>query len=516
VSDDALVLEGIEKAYGSCVSNAGCGLRVRRGSIHALVGENGAGKTTLLSIAYGEVRADAGRIVVAGQEVDPATWSPARAIAAGLGMVHQHFMLVPTLTVAENVMLGREPRTPAHLLDVPRVVAELRTLGDELGLTVWPEGETGTLSVGEQQRVEIVKVLWRGAQVLLLDEPTAVLSPPEVKELLRVLVALRDAGKTVVLCTHRLDEVAQVADRVTVLRKGKVVRELERGEASSAAIARAMLGEDPTPPPPYAPAALGDVTLEVAGLKVARPGAADAVAGVSFAIRAGEVLGIAGVEGNGQAELALAIAGLVKPSAGQVRLAGKDVTRATPRARAEAGLGHVAEDRHARGAVLAFDLAENVALGRQRQFSRGLQLDRARLVATTRALLDEFQVDPPDPSARLASLSGGNQQKVVVARELSRPGLRALVLAQPTRGVDVGAADLIRRRVRAARDAGVAVLLISSDLPELRELCDRIAVMRRGLVVETLARAAATDERLGELMTAASAASAASATTGAA
>jgi len=502
-ADLALVLEDVHKSYGDCVANRGCGIHVRRGSIHALVGENGAGKSTLLSVAYGEIRADAGRIVVDGREVERTTWSPARAIAAGLGMVHQHFMLVPTLTVAENVMLGREPLSSWHTLDVPRVVGELRALGERLGLTVWPEGETGELSVGEQQRVEIVKVLWRGANVLLLDEPTAVLSPPEVRDLLRVLEALRDEGKTVVLCTHRLDEVAQVADRVTVLRQGRFVRELERGEASPAAIARAMLGEDPAPPQEFVPAAHGDPVLEVAGLRVARTGATDAVAGVSLSVRAGEILGIAGVEGNGQAELALAIAGLTRPHAGAVRIAGRDVTRATPAARAAAGLGHVPEDRHARAVIPSFSLAENVALGRQRQFSRGLALDRTRLHAETRRLCAEFRVEPPDPEARLGSLSGGNQQKVVVARELSRPGLRALVLAQPTRGVDVGAADVIRRRVRAARDAGVAVLVISSDLHELRELCDRIAVMRRGVLVETLARDAATDERLGALMTAA-------------
>jgi len=502
VSDDALVLEGIEKAYGSCVSNAGCGLRVRRGSIHALVGENGAGKTTLLSIAYGEVRADAGRIVVAGQEVDPATWSPARAIAAGLGMVHQHFMLVPTLTVAENVMLGREPRTPAHLLDVPRVVAELRTLGDELGLTVWPEGETGTLSVGEQQRVEIVKVLWRGAQVLLLDEPTAVLSPPEVKELLRVLVALRDAGKTVVLCTHRLDEVAQVADRVTVLRKGKVVRELERGEASSAAIARAMLGEDPTPPPPYAPAALGDVTLEVAGLKVARPGAADAVAGVSFAIRAGEILGIAGVEGNGQSELVEVLAGTRRATGGRVLLGDQDVTAADARGEREAGVGHIPEDRRGVGLVLHFSVAENLFFGRERSPAfawREIVLRLRAIVQWANRLVKEFDIRTPSIETHASALSGGNQQKIIVAREMgSRP--KVLLAAQPTRGVDVGSIEFIHRRLVAERDEGTAVLLVSAELEEVTSLSDRIAVMYEGRIV-SIEPPGTSEERLGLLMT---------------
>jgi simple sugar transport system ATP-binding protein len=499
----ALELEGIDKAYGDCVANAGAALRVARGSIHALVGENGAGKSTLLRIAYGELRADRGRLRVLGREVNRASWSPARAIAAGIGMVHQHFMLVPTLTVAENVVLGDEPHTPLGLLDLRRAVDDLRALGARLGLTVWPEARVGDLSVGEQQRVEIVKVLWRGADVLLLDEPTAVLSPPEVEGFLRTLRALREHGKTVILCTHRLDEVAAVADRVTVMRKGGVVATLERDEASPQAIARAMLGGEPPPPVQFTAATPGDVVLAVSDLVVPRPGAADAVAGVSLAVRGGEIVGVAGVEGNGQSELVLAIAGLVRPRAGRVRVAGREVTTASPAARAAAGLGHVPDDRHARGVVLGFSVAENLVLGRQREWP--WLVHHGKVGAFAARLVADFGVVPTDVDAPLASLSGGNQQKVVVARELTRPGLRALLLAQPTRGVDLGAADLIRRRVREVRDAGAGVLLVSSDLAELRELCDRIVVMRRGRIAGEVARGAASDDALGALMTGAEA-----------
>lgn len=496
----ALELAGIGKSYGALAANEDVALAVAPGEIHALCGENGAGKTTLLKIAYGEVRADAGRIVLGGEAIAREAHSPARAIARGLGMVHQHFMLVGPLTVVENVVIGREPRRGAFL-DLARAAAEIRAVSERLGLGVDPARRVGELSVGEQQRVEIVKVLWRGAEVLLLDEPTAVLTPPEVADLFRVLRTLSGEGKAIVLCTHKLDEVTAVADRVTVMRRGRVVAELSRGETTAEAIARAMVGRELAAEAPFRPATHGEVAFAVEGLRVARRGAADAVRGVSLEVRAGEILGIAGVEGNGQSELALALAGLQPAAAGTVRLAGRDVTRARPAARAAAGLAHVPEDRHRRGLVLDFTVAENLILGRQRELAGRFGLSRARVAAHARALIERFDVRPADPAAVAATLSGGNQQKVVIARELSRPGLKVLLAAQPTRGVDAGASERIRAQILAARDAGAAVLLVSSDLAELRALCDRIAVMYRGELAATLPRGEATDEALGALMT---------------
>jgi ABC-type uncharacterized transport system ATPase subunit len=510
LSELALDLEGIDKRFGDVVAVVDAHLRVRRGTIHALVGENGAGKSTLLKIAYGQVRADRGTLHVDGVAAPTARWSPARAIAAGIGMVHQHFMLVPTLRVVDNVMLGREPIKHGWLDDT-KVIAELREASARAGLSVWPEMRVGELSVGEQQRVEILKVLWRGANVILLDEPTAVLSPPEVKDFLEGLKAMREAGRTVVLCTHRLDEVHQVADAITVMRRGRVVGELPGG-TSPAGIAAAMLGEGAVdellaPAAARPPLPGGSPRLEVEHLRIPRRGGADAVADVSLAIAPGEILGVAGVEGNGQSELVLAIAGLIDHphrGHGHVKLEGKDVTRRTAVERAALGLGHVAEDRHLRGCLLEMSLVDNVVLGRQRELSGRVALDGRRARAITEQLIAAYDVRPPEPDAIMALLSGGNQQKVVVARELSRPGLRVLLLAQPTRGVDLGAAALIHARIREVRDAGVAILLVSSDLDELMKLSDRLVVMARGRIVGHMAAGDASEAALGALMTGAS------------
>jgi simple sugar transport system ATP-binding protein len=503
--EPALELAGVSKRYGDALALDDASLRVERGTIHALVGENGAGKSTLLGIANGEVRADRGTMRVNGVPIALARWKPAAAIASGLGLVHQHFMLIPRLKVVENVMLGREARKGLWL-DSARVTAELREAAARAGMSVWPELEVERLGVGEQQRVEILKVLWRGAEVVLLDEPTAVLSPSEVSAFLTGLKSMRAAGRTVVLCTHRLDEVAEVADRVTVMRAGRGVAELPGGTAPDE-LARAMMGEDalervlgnrrevsrPAPRP--------GIGLAVTALHVPRVGGGAAITELSLAVRQGEILAVAGVEGNGQSELGLGVAGLLPAATGAIQIAGVEVSGLGPAARQKAGLGHVPEDRLLRGVVPSFTVAQNVYLGRQQELSRGLFIDQGRTRALTVELLEAWEVRPRDPDALMASLSGGNQQKVVVARELTRPGLRALVLCQPTRGVDLGARALIHQRIREVAARGVAILLVSADLDELLTLADRLLVMARGGVVGELPGDLATRARVGGLMT---------------
>jgi general nucleoside transport system ATP-binding protein len=490
----AIQLQDITKVYGTRPANEGASLTVEKGAIHAVLGENGAGKSTLLGIAYGGVRADSGRIVLKGEEVPIARHSPAVSIRRGVGMVHQHFMLVPTLTVAENVVLGREPRRGAFL-DLGPTAAQIRELSERLGLAVEPDRIVESLSVGEQQRVEIVKILWRGADVLLLDEPTAVLSPPEVAELFAVLRKLALEGKTIVLVTHKLDEVEAIADRITVMRRGQVVEEFDRG-AARGAVVRAIVGRDLREAPPSRPRDAREPILE------ARDVHAENVRGVSFVVHGAEVLGVAGVQGNGQTELIEVLAGLRRARQGSVRLDGVDVTHLPPAGRFARGLAHVAEDRHLRGLVLDFSLEENLLLGRQREFTGRLAvLARKRLREFARERLVTMDVQPPVAAMPARALSGGNQQKVVMARELSRPKLRFLLCAQPTRGVDIGATELIWQAILQARDAGAAVLLISAELSELRALSTRIAVMHRGRLVATLPVDEATDEKLGALMT---------------
>ncbi|HUS69013.1 MAG TPA: ABC transporter ATP-binding protein [Kofleriaceae bacterium] len=506
MSVPALLLRGITRRFGAVLANDDASLEVAPGTIHALVGENGAGKSTLMKIAYGQVRADAGTIAIRGTDVPRAKHSPSRALELGLGMVHQHFMLVGPMTVTENSVLGREKRRGAWL-DLAGPAAELRALSQRFGLEVDPGARVEALSVGQKQRAEILKVLHQGAQVLLLDEPTAVLTPGEARQLEEVLRGLVKQGKTVVLITHKLDEVCRVADRITVMRRGKVVEEMAGGaDATPERIARAMVGRPVLFVVARGEATPKEIALEVERLSVPREGGGrDAVAGVSLAVRAGEIVGIAGVEGNGQSELFEAVAGLVRPSRGKVSLAGRDITGLPVRARQELGLGHVPEDRHHRGLVLDFSVEENLILGRQRAFGGWRGLDRARVRAEAERQIAAGDVRPADPRARTGGLSGGNQQKLVIARELGRPGLKVLLCAQPTRGVDIGAIEHIHKAIVAARDAGLAVLLVSAELPELRALADRLLVMVRGTIAAELSsaelRAEGALDRVGELMT---------------
>jgi general nucleoside transport system ATP-binding protein len=496
----AIRLTAIDKHFAAVHANRGASLLVRPGEIHALVGENGAGKSTLMKILSGMTPADSGTIEVGGRDVTG--WTTAEAIKAGVGMVHQHFMLVPTLTVAENVVLGREPAS-GGVFDRARAVHEVERLCEQSGLVVPADRLVADLSVGEAQRVEILKLLYRGARVLLLDEPTAVLSPPEVTELWKVLRRLRDGGATIVLITHKLDEVMAVSENVTVMRAGETVAHMATRDTTPEKIAKAMVGRDVDLAvrrgrPPGAPA--GSAALAISHLVVRGARIEKAVHDVSFTVAAGEILGIAGVEGNGQTELLEAIAGIRGVSSGKIALDGADITHRSVHTRGEAGLSHIPEDRHRRGLILDYSVADNLILGQQHRFTTHGMLDQDAIVDHARHRIIEYDIRPTDASLPARALSGGNQQKVVIARELSRP-FSVLLAAQPTRGVDVGAIEFIHAELRKARDAGKAVLLVSAELKEVLTLSDRIAVMYGGRLVAVFSRADASEEVIGPFMT---------------
>ncbi len=495
----AVELLDITKSFGRLVANDRVSLAVAPGTVHALVGENGAGKTTLMRVLFGLYQPDAGEIRVAGT---PARLrSPLDALRLGLGMVHQHFMLVPPLTVAENITLGREPRRGVAF-DRARAEGAVAEISRRHGLRVDPRARVATLSVGEQQRVEILKTLYRGARVLILDEPTAVLTPQEVDELFGVLRSLVAHGDTVILITHKLREVMEIADRVTVMRHGRVVGEKPTAATSIEDLAELMVGRavlldvDKGPVHPAAP------ELTVRDLVVRDERGLEAVRGLSLTVRAGEILGIAGVEGNGQAELVEALAGLRRPAAGEILLAGRAITRLPPSGRFRAGLAHVPADRLARGLIGDYTLADNLILGSQREapYARRGWLDRAVIDRHAARTLATYDVRPAEPRAAARTLSGGNQQKLVVARELTR-GARVLLAAHPTRGVDLGAIEFIHRRLVAERDAGRGVLLVSSDLAELLSLADRLVVLYEGRIVHETTPAATDERTLGLKMT---------------
>jgi general nucleoside transport system ATP-binding protein len=507
----AIRLTDIDKSFGAVQANRAASLEVQRGEIHALVGENGAGKSTLMRVLSGMYAPDAGRMEVNGRDVTG--WTTADAIEAGVGMVHQHFMLVPTLTVAENVMLGRE-LTRRGQLDRERAEREVADLSRATGLAVRPERTVSDLSVGEAQRVEILKTLYRGAKILILDEPTAVLSPPEIDELWTVLRRMRDRGETIVVITHKLDEVMEISDTITVMRQGRTVDRLRTVDTNPGEIAKAMVGRDVrlamdyladehAAPPTRTILPTSIPMLEVRDLVVNNARRLVAVNGVSFAVSPGEILGIAGVEGNGQTELVEAIAGLRAVRSGSIAIGGRDVTELSVKYRGDAGLSHIPEDRHARGLILDYSVSENLILGQQHRFTSGMRLDRDRILANAREQIGAFDIRPPDASLPARVLSGGNQQKIVIAREMGR-AFQVLLAAQPTRGVDVGAIEFIHAQLRQARDDGKAILLVSADLAEILALSDRIAVMYEGKIAAVIARSEATEHMLGRYMTGAS------------
>jgi simple sugar transport system ATP-binding protein len=512
----AIRMQGIDKTFGSVRANRGASLEVKQGEIHALVGENGAGKSTLMKILGGLQKPDAGKMEVNGRDVTG--WTTSDAIAAGIGVVHQHFMLVPTLTVAENMVLGMEPKKGLSF-DYAKAVADVQKLSAETGLAVAAYAKVSELSVGEAQRVEILKTLFRGAKILVLDEPTAVLSPPEVKELWTVLRRLRDSGGTIVLITHRLDEVIQISDVITVMRAGQTVDRLKTSETTPALIARAMVGRDVVLSSRDEASALGthtqgeekaetgfhpsdDMTsaIRVNDLVIMGSRNTRAVDGVTFSIRPGEILGIAGVEGNGQTELIEGLAGLRPIISGLMRVNGHDVTRESISARRDAGVSHIPEDRHRRGLILDYTVSDNLILGLQADYSRRGILNSSRIEDNARRRIETFDIRPPDAELPARALSGGNQQKIVIAREMGRP-FTILLASQPTRGVDVGAIEFIHKQLREARAAGAAVLLISAELNEILALADRVAVMYRGKLTKVIPIEQADEETLGEYMT---------------
>ena len=494
-----VAMRDVTRRFGSTLANDRVSLELFPGEIHALVGENGAGKTTLMRVLYGLLQPHAGHIEIDGRTVRVAR--PADAIRLGLGMVHQHFMLVETLTVAENLALGHEPHSRLGAFSPAAAERAAAELARRFGLAVDPQARVATLSVGAQQRVEILKALHHGARALILDEPTAVLVPQEVDELFRVLRRLRDDGAAIVLITHKLAEVRAIADRVTVMRAGRVVGGGPAAGLEPGAIAELMVGR-PVPPLARERATSGArARFEVRDLAVHDERGLPAVRGASFAVREREIVGIAGVEGNGQHELIECLAGLRRAESGAVLIDGRPAPRGAA-ARFAAGLAHVPADRHRRGMVAEFTLAENLALGRHRDPSlgRGPALSPRTLEEQAAPLLERYDVRPPAPRLHAGALSGGNQQKMVMARELSRAAV-AMLVAHPTRGVDLGATLFLHQRLLEARDAGCAILLVSSELSEILALSDRVLVMYEGRIV--LERAASeTDEReLGRWMT---------------
>jgi ABC-type uncharacterized transport system ATPase subunit len=482
--DEAPVLElrGITKQFPGVLANDHIDFDLRRGEVHALLGENGAGKSTLMSILYGLYTADSGEILMDGKPVTIS--SPKHAIELGIGMVHQHFMLIPVMTVTENIVLAEEPVHGGVLLDYDAAEEKVRELSQSFGLAVNPHALIEKITVGQQQRVEILKALYRGAEILILDEPTAVLTPQEAKELFEIIESLKAQGKSIVFITHKLNEVLEISDRITVLRRGKQIETINREGATEAGLARSMVGREVLLRVEKRPGDPGEPLLRVQDLVVRDDRGLEAVRGVSFEVRAGEIVGIAGVDGNGQSELIDALAGLRHVADGSIVVGDEDITRATARDALDAGIGHIPEDRHRRGLVLDFNLAENLVLhdyGKQ-PFSRFGWLSPRRWINWARGLLKEFDVRGGGPTTRSGSLSGGNQQKVVIAREVSR-NPSVLIAAQPTRGLDVGAIEFVHRRLVEQRDAGKAVLLVSLELEEVLSLSDRILAIYEGQIV---------------------------------
>jgi len=498
-----LELRNITKRFGDLPANDRVSFSVTPGTIHAIVGENGAGKSTAMRIAYGFYNADSGEILINGQVHQIRT--PHDAIHLGIGMVHQHFMLVEPMTVAENIVLGAEPGNAASL-DLRKAAEEIRKVSDEFKLSVDPNAVIETLSVGQQQRVELLKALYRHAQLLILDEPTAVLTPQEVEEFFAILRGMRAQGKTIVIITHKLSEVLAISDEVTVMRDGQVVGNVKTEETNAAELARMMVGREVLLRVEKPDAKAGAAVLSLRGLSVLGRDRSKRLDGISFEVRAGEIVGIAGVEGNGQTELIEVLAGLIPGSSvsGSISFQGRNITRLNARARKELGIAHVPEDRHRRGLLLDFSLAENTILGvhyRKPAVGAGnFMLNQKGIQQRAAQVIRDFDVRPPNAALPARALSGGNQQKLIIGREFELPP-KLLLVSQPTRGVDIGAIEFIHRKIVAMRDAGCAVLLVSAELEEVTGLSDRLLVIHNGKIAGEVDPKITTNEEIGLMMT---------------
>ncbi|CUA80045.1 MULTISPECIES: ABC transporter ATP-binding protein [Anoxybacillus] len=488
----------IRKVFGNFVANDNITLQLKKGEIHALLGENGAGKSTLMNVLFGLYQPDGGEIRVKGKKVNIA--NPNVANDLGIGMVHQHFMLVDTFTVTENIILGSEP-TKGGQIDIEKAEKEVRELSERYGLAVDPKAKIADISVGMQQRVEILKTLYRGADILIFDEPTAVLTPQEIQELIQIMKALVREGKSIILITHKLKEIMEVCDRVTVIRRGKGIGTLNVSETNPNELASLMVGREVHFKTEKQPPKVGKPVLEIENLVVKDSRGITAVDHLNLTVHAGEIVGIAGVDGNGQTELIEAITGLIKSESGSIRLNGKEIRNLTPRQITETGVGHIPQDRHKHGLVLDFPIGENMVLQtyyKEPYSKRGI-LNFKAIYDKARQLIQEFDVRTPDEYTKARALSGGNQQKAIIGREVDRdPDL--LIAAQPTRGLDVGAIEFIHKRLIEQRDKGKAVLLVSFELDEIMNVSDRIAVIYEGKIVAIVDPKETTEQELGLLM----------------
>jgi simple sugar transport system ATP-binding protein len=497
----AVEMRNITKRFGSLIANDQVNLKVRKGSIHAIVGENGAGKSTIMNALYGFYKADEGEILINNQTSKIS--STHDAIALGLGMVHQHFMLAGALTVTENIILGSEP-TSGPMINYKAAKEKIKEISSQYGLEVKPDAKVEDLSVGEEQRVEILKTLYRGAKILILDEPTAVLTPQETEEFFVILRALRDQGKTIIIITHKLAEVLAISEKVTVMRLGKVVGEVETKNTSAEELARLMVGREVllrVDKTQYGKPKEDNI-LSVKNLSLNDLDGAKLLTDISFDIRAGEVFGIAGVEGNGQTELVEVLSGLKIPNSGKITLSGRDITGCNSRQAKELHIGHIPEDRHKRGLLLNSPLTENAILGLQNngQLVGWPLLNDSQITSHTKKLIQEFDVRPPDPDIAVRGLSGGNQQKLIIAREFSIAP-KFLIASQPTRGVDIGAIEFIYKKILELKAGGAAVLLVSAELDEVFSLSDRVAVLYEGKIVGIVEPEKVSQQEIGLMMT---------------
>lgn len=492
-------MKSITKIFPGTIANDNVDFELKRGEIHVLLGENGAGKTTLMNILYGLYQPETGEIYVNGNKVN--IKNPKDAIKLGIGMVHQHFMLVHNFTVAENMVLGQEPKKGMYHIDIKKAENDTKELAEKYGFNIDPKSVIEDMTVGQQQKVEILKSLYRGAEILILDEPTAVLTPQEIIELGSILKNLTKEGKSIILITHKLKEVMSMSNRVTIIRRGKYINTVNTKETNIDELAEMMVGRKVNLTVNKELSKPGEAILKIENLKALDHRKLPALKGINLEVKSGEILGIAGVDGNGQKELVESIVGLIKPIEGKVYLKGNDITGKPTKDITDAGVGHIPEDRHKRGLVLKYSLLENSVLGihHKKPFSNGIMMNYHKIREHVKKLIDEFDVRTPNEDVLASSLSGGNQQKLIVAREIEKdPEL--VIAVQPTRGLDVGAIEYIHKRLVQERDKGRAVLLVSLELDEVMSLSDRIAVIYDGEIVDTLDVKDATDQKLGILM----------------